>query len=109
MFIQNRKKYENIEPCAGTIITAFPRRWGRNKPDPSGVHKAIRDRLEDLQDGDIRSIYDLASIIIDQSSQVFFDRTKPIDERPEVLDIFANAIANVVRSCTLQINQEAFY
>ena len=41
-----------------TIITAFPKRWGRNKPDDSGVHKSIRVRLETAQDS-IKSIYHL--------------------------------------------------
>lgn len=34
---------------------------------------------------------------MNQCSTVFFDRTKPEDERPEVLDIFANALSHVVR------------
>jgi hypothetical protein len=38
----------------------------------------------------------LALIIIDQCSSVFFDRTKPLDQRPEVMDLFASAIGNVV-------------
>lgn len=75
---------ENVKVSTETIVTAFPRRWGINKPDYSGVHKAVRERLKDIQEGDIKSIYDLASIIIDQCSRVFFDRTKPEDERPEV-------------------------
>lgn len=80
----------------GTIITSFPRRMGRNKPDSSGVHKCIRSRLENLQDGQIGSVYDLALLIMNECSTVFFDRTKPIDERPEVLDIFDGAIGYVV-------------
>lgn len=32
-----------------TIITAFPRRWGNNKPDSSGIHKGLRERLGDLE------------------------------------------------------------
>lgn len=28
-----------------TIITAFPKRWGNNKPDSSGIHKSLRERL----------------------------------------------------------------
>lgn len=79
-----------------TIISSFPKRWGRNKPDLSGVHKGIRSRLEHLQDGDVQSIYDLAVIIMNQCSIVFFDRTKSQDERPGMMDIFANAIGNVV-------------
>jgi hypothetical protein len=62
-----------------TIITSFPRRWGRNKPDPSGVHKSLRERLESTPEEEIQSVYDLALIIIDQCSRVFFDRTKPLD------------------------------
>ncbi|RYP15968.1 hypothetical protein DL765_005408 [Monosporascus sp. GIB2] len=77
-----------------TIITSFPRRWGRNKPDPSGVQKTLRERLETGKE-EIKSIYHLALIIIDQCSRVFFDRTKPLDQRPEVMDLFASAIGNV--------------
>ncbi|KAH7390185.1 hypothetical protein BKA64DRAFT_116535 [Cadophora sp. MPI-SDFR-AT-0126] len=84
-----------------TILTSFPRRWGRNKPDPSGVHKSLRDRLQHLPEGQIQSIYDLALIIIDQCSRVFFDRTKPLDQRPEVMDLFASAIGNVAEQTTI--------
>ncbi|KAK4445615.1 hypothetical protein QBC34DRAFT_413143 [Podospora aff. communis PSN243] len=77
-----------------TIISAFPRRWGRNKPDPSAVHRAIRDNLATIDKSHINSIYDLALIIIDECSKVFFDRTKP-DLRPEVVDIFGSAISNI--------------
>lgn len=37
-----------------------------------------------------------ASIIIDQCSRVFFDLTKPLDLRPEVVDLFAESVDNVV-------------
>ncbi|PVH86274.1 hypothetical protein DL98DRAFT_11413 [Cadophora sp. DSE1049] len=84
-----------------TILTSFPRRWGRNKPDPSGVHKSLRDRLKHLPEGQIQSVYDLALIIIDQCSRVFFDRTKPLDQRPEVMDLFASAIGNVAEQTTI--------
>jgi hypothetical protein len=79
-----------------TIITSFPRRWGRNKPDHSGVHKGIRARLDHLRIGQVQSVYDLALLIMNQCSTVFFDLTKPVDERPEVLDIFSNALSHVV-------------
>jgi len=46
----------------------------------------------------INSIYDLALIIVDECSKVFFDRTKPLDQRPEVVDIFGSAISNIVRN-----------
>jgi len=41
-----------------------------------------------------------ALLIIDQWSRVFFDRTKPLDQRPEVIDIFGSAIGNVVGLAT---------
>ncbi|CZT41654.1 uncharacterized protein RSE6_01413 [Rhynchosporium secalis] len=78
-----------------TIISSFPRRWGRNKPDWSGVHKGIRARLDHLREGEIQSVYDMALLIMNQCSTVFFDRTKPVDERPEILDIFSNALSHV--------------
>jgi Mg2+ and Co2+ transporter CorA len=84
-----------------TIITSFPRRWGRNKPDPSGVHKSLRERLESTPAEEIQSVYDLALIIIDQCSRVFFDRTKPLDQRPEVMDLFASAIGSVTEHTTI--------
>lgn len=77
-----------------TILTAFPRRWGRNNPDPSAVHRAIRDHLGAIDSKQITSIYDLVLIIIDECSKVFFDRTKP-DLRPEVMDMFGSAISNI--------------
>lgn len=94
-----KKSYsDKLITHSDTILTSFPRRWGRNKPDPSGVHKSLRERLSHIEDDRIHSVYDLALIIIDQCSRVFFDRTKPIDQRPEVMDIFSNAIAHVVSS-----------
>ncbi|PNP51118.1 hypothetical protein THARTR1_08180 [Trichoderma harzianum] len=81
-----------------TIITSFPRRWGRNKPDSSGVHKSLRQILGKRKR--IRSIYHLATLIIDQCSKVFFDRTQPTDDRPEVMDLFAQAIGTVAYNTT---------
>ncbi|RYP74975.1 hypothetical protein DL771_002623 [Monosporascus sp. 5C6A] len=43
-------------------------------------------------------------IIIDQCSRVFFDRTKPLDQRPEVMDLFASAIANITEMTTITYN-----
>ena len=86
------------ESTQDTILTSFPRRWGRNKPDPSAVHRAIRDHFGRLDSTQKRSIYDLALIIIDECSRVFFDRTKPLDQRPEVLAIFGSAISDIVSS-----------
>ncbi len=84
-----------------TIITCFPKRWGRNKPDPSAVHKSLRLRLKVARKDEVRSVYDLALIIIDQCSRVFFDRTKTADRQPRVMDLFANAIGDVTNKQTI--------
>lgn len=59
-----------------TIITAFPKRYGLNKQDPTGIHKSIRVRLQNLRPGHIKTVFDLALIILDELTNVFFDRTK---------------------------------
>ncbi len=48
----------------------------------------------------------LALIIIDQCSRVFFDRTKPLDERPEMMDLFSSAIGHLV--CLLHLSWGEF-
>ena len=53
----------HTELLADTIITSFPRRWGRNKPDPSGVHKSLRERL-DAKREEIKSIHHLGMSLI---------------------------------------------
>jgi hypothetical protein len=52
--------------------------------------------LSAARDDEVRSVFDLAIIIIDQCSRVFFDRTKSTDLQPQVMDAFANAIGKVV-------------
>lgn len=44
-----------------TIITSFPRRWGRNKPDPSGVHKCLREHLSN--NPNVKSIHHLGEYL----------------------------------------------
>lgn len=93
---QKAYQRQTLTRLTDTIITCFPKRWGRNKPDPSAVHKGLRLRLKVARKDEIRSVYDLALIIIDQCSRVFFDRTKTADRQPRVMDLFANAIGDVV-------------
>ncbi|KAH8179959.1 corA-like mg2+ transporter protein [Sarocladium implicatum] len=83
-----------------TVISCFPRRWGRNNPDPSAVHRGIRDRFKSLTVDEVGSVYDLASIVVDECSKVFFDRAKPIDQRPDVLDLYSSAISNTAERKT---------
>lgn len=49
-----------------TIITSFPKRWGKNKPDSSGVHKSLRDRLEAMhyRGEGIQSIHHLGELLM---------------------------------------------
>lgn len=80
-----------------TILTFFPRRYGFNRHDLSGIHRSIRSRFETMRDGQIRTIYDLALIILTECTKTFFDRTSTLDRQPRVLDLFSEAIGRVVR------------
>ncbi|ROV91209.1 hypothetical protein VMCG_09371 [Cytospora schulzeri] len=84
-----------------TIITAFPRRYGMNKQDQSGVHKSIRSRLQNLRQDHIKTVFDLALIILDECSNIFFNRTKTADRHPQILDIFSQAIGNINNKQTI--------
>ncbi|CAN8104755.1 unnamed protein product [Discula destructiva] len=84
-----------------TIITAFPKRYGLNKQDTSGAHKSIRRRLQNLRPRHIKTVFDLAVIILDELTNVFFDRTKTANEQPEVLNIFSETIGNINNRQTL--------
>ena len=84
-----------------TIITSFPKRYGYNKHDLSGIHKSIRQRLKSARKKQIRSVYDLALIILDECSNAFFDRTKTEDSQPHVMDIFSESIGNVTSQHTI--------
>jgi hypothetical protein len=53
-------------------------------------------RLKTLLRSEIQSAYDLALIIIDQCSGVFFERTQLIGKQPQVIDMFTDAIGNIV-------------
>ncbi|KAK2002584.1 hypothetical protein LX36DRAFT_626672 [Colletotrichum falcatum] len=84
-----------------TIITSFPKRYGTNKSDPSGVHNSIRPRIKNARKNQIRSVFDVALIVLDECSNTFLDRTKTADRHPQVLDIFAESIGNVQNKQTM--------
>lgn len=84
-----------------TIITSFPRRYGSNKHDLSGVHRSIRARLKSFRKNEVRSVYDLALIILDECSNTFFDRTRTDEGQPQVMDIFSEAIGRVTNQHTI--------
>jgi hypothetical protein len=85
-----------------TIITFFPKRYGVNRQDMSGVHKAIRRKFANIPSTSLRSAYDVALIIIDECSNLFFDRTKTDPRQPQVVDIFSEAIGNMVSPARLR-------
>ncbi|RYP51857.1 hypothetical protein DL768_002893 [Monosporascus sp. mg162] len=78
-----------------TILTFFPRRYGYNRQDLTGIHKTIRTRLADATDNQIMSVFDLALIILSACAKPFFDRTRTFDMQPRVLDLFSEAIGRV--------------
>lgn len=79
-----------------TIITCFPKRYGHNREDQSGIHKSIRLRLGSVDCKQIKSAFDVALIIIDECCRMFFDRSKTRYLQPQVMDIFSEAIGIVV-------------
>ncbi|KAI5863862.1 hypothetical protein GGS23DRAFT_620694 [Durotheca rogersii] len=54
-----------------------------------------------LGPGQIRTVFDLALIIIDECSNTFFERTDTLDRQPQVLDIFSHAIGHIMHNQTL--------
>lgn len=82
-----------------TILTCFPQRYGMSYKDDSGVHQSIRTRVKTRSNPDnhVRSVFDLALIILDECFNTFFNRTRTTDKRPQVMDMFAESIGRVVR------------
>ena len=92
-----------------TIISSFPRRWGRNRPDPSAIHKSLRSRLQYVRQGEISTAYDLALVIVDQTSRVFFDRTKTDRSQPNLVELFNAAIRDLTYKQTAAFDQFLIY
>ncbi|AEO59760.1 hypothetical protein MYCTH_2128843 [Thermothelomyces thermophilus ATCC 42464] len=92
-----------------TIITSFPRRWGRNRPDSSAIYKSLGTRLRHARRGESSSAYDLALMIIDETSRVFFDRTKTDTDQPNLVELFNAAIRDLTYKQTAAFNQLLIY
>ncbi|KAK4121997.1 hypothetical protein N657DRAFT_576474 [Parathielavia appendiculata] len=92
-----------------TVLTSFPRRWGRSRPDPSAVHKSLRMRLQYARHGEISSAYDLALVIVDETSRVFFDRTKTNTPQPNLVELFNGAIRDLTYKQTAAFDQFLIY
>lgn len=82
-----------------TILTCFPQRYGMSYKDESGVHQSIRTRVKTRSNPDnhVRSVFDLALMILDECFNTFFNRARTADKRPQVMDMFAESIGRVVR------------
>ncbi|KAI7783182.1 hypothetical protein LA080_012478 [Diaporthe eres] len=80
-----------------TILTCFPQRYGMSFKDESGVHQSIRTRVKTRSNPDnhVRSVFDLALIILDECFNTFFNRARTADQRPQVMDMFAESIGRV--------------
>lgn len=83
-----------------TILTCFPQRYGMTDKDPSGVHQSIRMRVKTrtVPENHVRSVLDLALIILEECFDSFFNRARTADKRPQVMDMFAESIGRVVSS-----------
>ncbi|KAH6847617.1 hypothetical protein B0I37DRAFT_375478 [Chaetomium sp. MPI-CAGE-AT-0009] len=92
-----------------TVIASFPRRWSRNRPDPSAIHKSLRIRLRNARHGEISSAYDLALVIVDETSRVFFDRTKISTKQPNLVELFNAAIRDLTYKQTAAFDQFLIY
>ncbi|KAI0864977.1 hypothetical protein F4860DRAFT_462002 [Xylaria cubensis] len=79
-----------------TIITCFPNQYGSNEDDESGVHKSIRIRLKNCGPDQIRSVFDLALIVIDECCNKLFDKITESKQTLKVDTIFADRIEVVV-------------
>ncbi|KAK6858117.1 Magnesium transport protein CorA- transmembrane region [Apiospora arundinis] len=93
-----------------TILTFFPRRYGTNKADVTGIHKSIRTKLEGLSklrhpEQQMGSVWDLALVIFDECTNTFFDRTKTPNRQPQIIDDFSEAIGNVTNKQTVAFDR----
>jgi hypothetical protein len=87
-----------------TILTCFPKRWGiGGRKDPSGVFQSISKRIQGPLDSSNRiySVYDLGLIILEECFDTFFDKTNMPDRRPQIMDIFAESIGQVMNRQTI--------
>ncbi|KAI0186128.1 hypothetical protein EV127DRAFT_439789 [Xylaria flabelliformis] len=78
------------------IITCFPKRYGSNEDDESGVHKSIRIRLKNCRPDQIRSVFDLALIVIDECCNKSFDQATESNQTLKVDTIFADRVNAVL-------------
>jgi hypothetical protein len=66
-------------------------------------------RLQHARPGDISSAYDLALLVVDEVSRVFFDRTKINQKQPNLVELFNGAIRDLTYKQTAAFNQFLIY
>lgn len=66
-------------------------------------------RLQYARPGEISSAYDLAMIIVDETSRVFFDRTKTNQRQPNLVELFTSAIRDLTYKQTAAFDQFLIY
>lgn len=89
---------------SNTIITCFPRRYGMNRQDTSSVFKAVKARLQ-CGTIEIRSVFDLALIVLRECTNILLDRSQSQDHRPQVMDIFAETIGRIDHKLATQLDR----
>ncbi|RWA08278.1 hypothetical protein EKO27_g6831 [Xylaria grammica] len=90
---------------AKTLITCFPKQYGGNGQDFSGIHESIRSRLENIGTGQIRTVFELALIVLDECTTTLFDCDDPLDERPQVISKLSSAIDQIKRKNLIAVKQ----
>ena len=85
-----------------TLVTAFPTQYGFRKNEPSDVHKAIRTRVNGARPGQVKSVFDLGLMVIDECANRVFNRigwSGSASEVPPLVEVFTKAISDVVSPC----------
>ncbi|KAI0418825.1 hypothetical protein F5X98DRAFT_336425 [Xylaria grammica] len=85
---------------AKTLITCFPKQYGGNGQDFSGIHESIRGRLENIGTGQIRTVFELALIVL-ECTTTLFNRDEPLDKRPQVISKLSSDIYQIKRQVAL--------
>ena len=81
-----------------TIITSFPTQYGDIKDRQSDVHHAIRNRISRIEGPQIRTVFDVGLIVLDEVFDHLWDPSQALLHRqqPQVINIFSTAISDVV-------------
>ncbi|KAK4154111.1 hypothetical protein C8A00DRAFT_43091 [Chaetomidium leptoderma] len=88
----------DVCPQCNEAIRKTPRLViGRNRPDPSAIHKSLRIRIQYTRPGEILSAYNLTLIIVNETS------------RPKLVELFTAAIRDLTYKQTAAFDQFLIY